>query len=501
MADVWLLRPGVSLMHRFSLGGKCALVGGFAVLSLGVVTAVAGGNAAAAWLACLAGVLVLCYLMVCLWQSLSVNLVQLAHVMQSVAQGDLSVRASVRGKGQLADLGERLNHMVHTLSAMVADIRSNAALVAHAGGQLLHDSRQLAERTDQQGQSLARTTASVEQLGRAMESDDEAARDADQRAAQVKRAADTGVLAMGSAVQSVQAIQNDAKRMNEIIGVIDGIAFQTNILALNAAVEAARAGEQGRGFAVVAGEVRSLAGRSAEAAREIRVLIGTSVGQVETSAGQIRAAGEGIEVMASGIRTVADKLGGITHSVGEQRLGLQEIAEAVHQLESITESNSEMVEHAVSEATRLQTRAATLSQAVQNFRLQQGTADEAVALVQRAMQLYGTGAGRESFLRSVTDTAKPFHDRDMYVFALDAAGTYLAFGGNPAKVGTRVQDIPGIAGDALVRDIVSQADRGPGWVEYDITNPASGKVQTKMSYVQLAGDLYLGCGVYKTLAA
>lgn len=101
----------------------------------------------------------------------------------------------------------------------------------------------------------------------------------------------------------------------------------------------------------------------------------------------------------------------------------------------------------------------------------------------------------------MTDPAKPFHDRDMYVFALDAAGTYLAFGGNPAKVGTRVQDIPGIAGDALVRDIVNQADRGPGWVEYDITNPVSGKVQTKMSYVQLAGDLYLGCGVYKTLVA
>ena len=111
------------------------------------------------------------------------------------------------------------------------------------------------------------------------------------------------------------------------------------------------------------------------------------------------------------------------------------------------------------------------------------------------------GLPREAFLRTLTDPAQPYHDRDMYVFALDAGGTYLAFGGNPAKVGTRVQDIPGIAGDALVSAIVAQAERAPGWVEYDITNPATGAVQTKMSYVQRAGDVYLGCGVYKSLAA
>ncbi len=123
-----------------------------------------------------------------------------------------------------------------------------------------------------------------------------------------------------------------------------------------------------------------------------------------------------------------------------------------------------------------------------------------MALVQRAVPLHRAGA-QPQFLRSLTDPAQPFHDRDMYVFALDAAGTYLAFGGNPAKVGTRVQDIPGVAGDALLRSIVGQADQQPGWVEYDITNPATGKVQTKMSFVQRVGDIYLGCGVYKSLAA
>ena len=122
-----------------------------------------------------------------------------------------------------------------------------------------------------------------------------------------------------------------------------------------------------------------------------------------------------------------------------------------------------------------------------------------MALVERAAAA-AQGRSNQAFLQALTDPAQPYHDRDMYVFVLDAQGTYLAFGGNPAKVGTRVQDVPGVAGDQLLRDIVAQAERGPGWVEYDITNPLSGAVQTKMSFVQRAGDNYLGCGVYKTLA-
>jgi hypothetical protein len=303
---------------------------------------------------------------------------------------------------------------------------------------------------------------------------------------------------MAQAVESVEAIQASAKRMDEIVGVIDGLAFQTNILALNAAVEAARAGESGRGFAVVASEVRSLAQRSAESSKEIRLLIGTSSSQVASSVDKIRSAGAAITQIVSGIREVATSMSQISSSSAEQSANLSEITSAVRQLDEITQRNAVMVEQAVTQAVNMEGRASTLVESVALFKLQQGSAEEAVDLVQRAIA-YRQRTSRDTFVRDLTEPAKGFHDRDMYVFVLDGYGTYLAFGGNPAKVGTRVQDIAGIDGDGLLQSIVNQADFEPGWVEYDITNPTTGKVQTKMSFVQLVDDLYVGCGVYKNL--
>nr|WP_180317151.1 methyl-accepting chemotaxis protein [Delftia acidovorans] len=430
----------------------------------------------------------------------------LQQAMQGIAQGDLSQRvtgeaaASQEGAGAVQTPKALLGGMVTSLSGMVADVRSNAALVAQAGQQLVNEHQALSDRTELQATNLAQTVVSVEQLSSAVQHNADVVGVVHHQASAVRGAADEGVVAMGRAVESVETIENSAGRMREIIGVIDGIAFQTNILALNAAVEAARAGEQGRGFAVVASEVRSLAGRSAEAAREIRHLIGDALTQVEHSTELIRTAGRGMERVTEGIRQVAEHMGELSQSTGSQSTGLAEISRAVHQIDEITQHNAQMVGHALDQARALQQRAQMLSGAVSRFRLQQGTAEEAVALVESALGLARRGVATEALLAAVNDPGQPFHDRDMYVFALAADGSYRAFGGNPARVGVRVQELPGVRGEQLLADIIAQAERGPGWVEYDFRNPATQQVQTKMSFVCKHGGLYWGCGVYKSLA-
>jgi methyl-accepting chemotaxis protein len=445
------------------------------------------------------GILLVMYLMLSFYFSFVIDFRQAIDVMRQTAAGNLRSRIKVRGTDELAELARLLESMNANLSAMVADVRSNSALVAHSGKNLAAGNRDLADRTEQQAASLEQTAASVQQLTSTVQQNAETAGDSDAQASRVRDVADSGAQTMREAVASVEVIQKSAQQMNEIIGVIDSLAFQTNILALNAAVEAARAGEQGRGFAVVASEVRSLAQRSAASAKEIRQLIETSASQVETSVRQIRVAGGNIGEIVNGVRGVAANMSLISAASAEQSGGLNEISSAVKQLDEITQRNAQMVERAVEQASLLESRAAHLSQAVSSFLLQQGTAEEAMHQVQRAIEFRAQTGGKEGFVRGITDPAQGFHDRDMYVFALDRQGNYCAFGGKPEKVGSRVQDIAGVDGQALLTAIVEQAESGPGWVEYDIVNPVSGTVQTKMSYVTKVDDLYIGCGVYKAI--
>ncbi|HMO06064.1 MAG TPA: methyl-accepting chemotaxis protein [Paracoccaceae bacterium] len=444
-----------------------------------------------------AGLLLLGYLMAAFHFSFVIDFRHAIAVMRQTAAGNLRVQVNVRGQDELAELSRLLQAVNASLSGMVAGVRSNSALVAFAGKSLAAGNRDLADRTEQQAANLEQTTASVQELAGTVQQNAQTASDSDRQAARVRDVADAGAQAMGEAVGSVELIQKSAQQMSDIIGVIDSLAFQTNILALNAAVEAARAGEQGRGFAVVASEVRSLAQRSAASAKEIRQLIETSIRQVESSARQIRAVGGNIEQIVGGVRSVASNMSLISTASAEQSNGLGEITSAIRQLDEITQRNAQMVERAVEQANLLEHRAAHLAQAVASFQLQQGTAEEAMQMVQRAVDRR-SGTGRDGYPQALTEPTNGFHDRDMYVFALDRSGVYRAFGGKPEKVGSRVQDIPGVDGEALLQSIVTQAEIEPGWVEYDIVNPLTGKIQTKMSYVTRVDDLYVGCGIYKT---
>ncbi|WP_255033886.1 methyl-accepting chemotaxis protein [Rhodoferax sp. TH121] len=443
----------------------------------------------------------LIYLMLSFNISFLSDLRQVLRFMEETAAGNLRHKVQIRGKDELSDMSHAMDVMVNNISVMVASVRSNSALVANSGDVLVTGNEALSGRTEQQAANLEETSASVQELSSTVQDNANTAQKSDQAAQVLRGVAEQGAQGMVEAIASVEAIEASTKRMDEIVGVIDGLAFQTNILALNAAVEAARAGESGRGFAVVATEVRSLAQRSAASAKEIRQLIGASSAQVASGVAQIRAAGTNITRIVDGVRDVAANMSHISASSAEQSNSLAEITTAIRQLDEITQQNAAMVEQAVSQATALQERASVLSDAVSVFKLQQGSADEARALVERALSMRRSAGSRDAFVREVTPKESGLFDRDMYVFVLDRSGQYLAFGGNPAKVGTRVQDVAGIDGNALMASIIGQASVSPGWVEYDIVNPLNGKVQTKMSYVVQVDDVFVGCGVYKNLMA
>jgi methyl-accepting chemotaxis protein len=446
----------------------------------------------------LAALLGISYLAVAFYQASAGTLQKVQKSVVELAAGNFTEQPPVRGKDELALVGHTLDSMARRLSEMVADIRSNASMVTEAGLRLATDTRALSERTESQAASLEQTSASVQELTQALNEMASGAQSADQLAARVRALAEAGGEAIQTSVSTMKDIQTSSRRVHEIIGVIEGIAFQTNLLALNAAVEAARAGEQGRGFAVVAAEVRSLAQRSSASAREIKNLIGESVRHVEAGVQQVSGASQSFSDIIGGIREVASQVGGIASSAREQSSGLAQISQAVNQIDTLTQQNAQMVDQAMDSSAQLSQRADKLAGAVASFKLRQGSADEALALVKKAMALVRQRGN--SALGEITANASEWTDRDMYVFAFDRRGVYQAFGGNPAKCGTSVREVRGVNGDKLVADAFERAAQGGGWVDYTFVNPANGQTAWKTSYVEpVSDDLIVGCGVYKRM--
>ncbi|WP_457417706.1 methyl-accepting chemotaxis protein [Roseateles sp. P5_E7] len=318
----------------------------------------------------LAGMLVVVFLFTRgISRSITVPLAHAAGLAEQIAARDLSGDVVVRARDEIGQLTTALLAMRDSLCGVIGEVRSNAGEVAQASQELASGNRDLSQRTEQQASALEETASSMEELTATVRSNADQAGDASSLAQRACTVAISGGAAVEQVVATMGAIETSSRRIEEIIAVIDGIAFQTNILALNAAVEAARAGEQGRGFAVVASEVRALAGRSAEAAKQIKQLIAASVDQVSDGARLVQGAGATMRETVDSIRSLAELVTSISRASSEQSSGIGQISEAVSHMDQLTQQNAALVEETAAAGMSLQEQAEKLAGIVNTFRM------------------------------------------------------------------------------------------------------------------------------------
>jgi methyl-accepting chemotaxis protein len=302
-------------------------------------------------------------------RSITVPIARAVRIAQTVSAGDLTSRIEVTTKDETGQLLLALKAMNQSLVKVVSTVRSSSDSIATGAGEIAAGNQDLSQRTEEQASNLQQTAASMDQINSTVQSTAATARQATQIAGTATAAALKGGAVVNQVVTTMEAIAGSSRKVSEIIGVIDSIAFQTNILALNAAVEAARAGEQGRGFAVVATEVRTLAGRSAQAAREIKTLIAESAAQIKSGTAHVADAGTAMDEIVAQVKQVGELIAAISTATSEQTVGIGQVTNAVSQLDHVTQQNAALVEESAAAADSLNSQVGRLTEGVSAFKL------------------------------------------------------------------------------------------------------------------------------------
>jgi methyl-accepting chemotaxis protein len=420
---------------------------------------------------------------------------------QRLSAGDLTGTYTAVDPGERGALMRSLKDVHEQMFTVVRNMRTGTTTAATTASQISRDLATLLTRSDEQTTNLDETSTAVAALTDAVKQNAGHADQANTLVASASARATRGGEVVSQVVQTMGSIRESSRKISDIIGVIDGIAFQTNILALNAAVEAARAGEQGRGFAVVASEVRTLAQRSATAAKEIKQLIGASVEKVDAGAKLVDAAGATMGEIVESVRDVAGIMERISHSSRQQNSGIDSVNTSIAQIDTLIRKNAQLVGETTQTAVSLNEQSVALMRTVSKFNLgsrEHGTAEEAKAMVER-----GTAFAREhgtaALVAEINKLGKgQFIDRDLYLMALGANDSlFVAHGSNSRVLGTGnvSKDVDGKLFVEEMRQLANRA--GNGWVDYKWAHPVTNEILVKTSFVQKVGELVIACGVYK----
>ncbi|MGZ5112297.1 MAG: methyl-accepting chemotaxis protein [Usitatibacter sp.] len=442
------------------------------------------------------------YFLGALHRATELSMSRLGGTFDRLASGDLTAHGPLGGAdvddSETGRLWSSVRHMSRSLIDIVGQVRASAQAIVATARSVAAGNADLSERSHQQASSLEQIAAGMEEFATTVKRNADSCSHANAVAGTASQVAVRASGQMREVALTMQRIDDSSGRVADILGKIEGIAFQTNILALNAAVEAARAGEQGRGFAVVASEVRELARSSAEAAKEIKALIQDSVSNVVQGKQLVAGAGSTMDEVVASVRQVSEGIAQIALASSEQSAGVDEINRALTQMESVTQRYATLVGDAAAAARSFEEEAARLESVVEVFKIDRmEDRDEAIVLVQRAVALV-KDKGLQHALAVFNDPHGGFVHGKYYIWASDYRGVTLAHGGDPSVCGQNHFEVKAADGRKFIQEIVDLArSRGKGWCDYPWKNPATGRTEQKSTYFEAVDGAILACGIYK----